>query len=491
MNRLAINMAKIAGVAAPAVAPLQPHQQRVVDRIQRPDQPGLVVAHGLGSGKTRTAIEAQKALKMPSDVVVPAALQANYKKEQKRWLGGKRQNAHVQSMQNITRKHQAPTRPLMIVDEAHRAREPQTETYKTLAKNESEKRLLLTGSPFYNRPSDIAPLVDLAAGAPLLPTDPERFNQKYVRQKKVSPGIINRLRGIKPGMVEELNPHRKEELQGVLNKWVDYYPGSKENFPEVTREDVRVPMDRQQLNVYDTLLKKAPPWVSAKIRSRMPPNKRESQQLNAFLSATRQASNSTAPFQEDPADKVYAPKIDEAFKRLQGNFAENPNSKAVVYSNYLGAGINPYAQRLQEAGIPYGEFTGEMQKAKRDELVRNYNDNKIKALLLSSAGGEGLDLQGTRLIQMLEPHWNDEKLHQVEGRGIRFRSHAALPPEERNVQVQRFLATRRPTGMLERLRLKKPGGSVDEYLAARAQEKEKLIQQFRTLLEAPQAPGAQ
>ncbi len=254
--------------------------------------------------------------------------------------------------------------------------------------------------------------------------------------------------------------------------------------------NVKVPMDPQQLQVYDTMLKKAPPWVSQKIRSRMPPSKRESQQLNAFLSATRQVANSTAPFQEG-VKKIYEPKIDEAFKRLQENFAGNERAKALVYSNYLGAGINPYAQRLQQANIPYGEFTGEMAKAKRDQLVRDYNENKIRALLLSSAGGEGLDLQGTRLIQELEPHWNDEKLRQVEGRGIRYKSHASLPQEERNVKVQRFLATRRPTGLLERAHLKKPGGSVDEYLAARSADKEKLIQQFRALLEQQRQSEAQ
>lgn len=486
MGPLVTSLIKMAGVATP----LQPHQQRVVDRIQRPDQPGLVVAHGLGSGKTLTAIAAQEALGKPADVVVPAALRTNYKKERKKHLTGDTQTAAIQSMQNITRKQQAPKRPVMIVDEAHRAREPQTQTYKTLANNEAEKRLLLTGSPFYNRPSDIAPLVDIAAGAPVLPTDAARFNAQYIRSRKVGPGIINRLRGIKPGVVEELNPRRKEELQGILNKWVDYHPSAKEDFPEVSREDIKVPMDPKQLEVYDTMLKKAPPWVAAKIRSRMPPNKRESQQLNAFLGATRQVANSTAPFQEG-VKKVYEPKIDEAFSRLQQELGANERSKAVVYSNYLGAGINPYAQRLQEAGIPYGEFTGEMGRSKRDELVKQYNDNKIRALLLSSAGGEGLDLQGTRLIQQLEPHWNDEKLKQVEGRGIRYKSHAHLSPEERNVKVQRFLATRRPTGLLEKLRLKKPGGSVDEYLAARAQDKETLIQQFRSLLEQQQQAGAQ
>ncbi len=123
-----------------------------------------------------------------------------------------------------------------------------------------------------------------------------------------------------------------------------------------------------------------------------------------------------------------------------------------------------------------------MSKAKRDELIRQYNDNKIRALLVSSAGGEGLDLKGTRMIQVLDPHWNDEKIKQVEGRGIRYKSHAHLPEDQRNVLVQRYVATRPRMGVLEKLRLKDPGGAVDAYLMQRAAEKEALIDQFRGLL---------
>ncbi len=149
---------------------LQPHQQRVVDRIKKEDQPGLVVAHGLGSGKTLTSIAAQEALNMPADVVVPASLQGNYKKEVKKHVGGKTPKRKIQSMQNMTVKNTPPTNKMMIVDEAHRARETGNKTYQVLSKNKAEKRLLLTGSPFYNHPSDIAPLINVAAGDRILPS---------------------------------------------------------------------------------------------------------------------------------------------------------------------------------------------------------------------------------------------------------------------------------------------------------------------------------
>lgn len=466
---------------------LQPQQERVVERIKDPKQPGLVVAHGLGSGKTLTSIAAQEALGMPSQVVVPASLQENYAKERRKHLKGKSQPAQIMSMQNIARKGTPPSAPLMVVDEAHRAREGGTKIQKVLGQNEAEKRLLLTGSPFYNHPADIAPLVNLAAGERVLPNSRADFSKKYIAEEKVRPGFFDRLRGVRPGIRETLNPRARRDLGDTFQKWVDYYPGSPTDFPSVERENVNVPMTKEQLEVYDTMMKKAPPWVAMKIRSRLPPSKQESKQLNAFLSATRQVSNTTAPFNTDPEAEQHDPKIDLAFQKLKEQFEGNPQSKAVIYSNYLDAGLNPYKNRLTEANIPYGEFTGEMPKSKRDALVQQYNEGKIRALLLSSAGGEGLDLKGTRLMQILEPHWNSEKLKQVEGRGIRYKSHADLPPEQRNVLVQNFLATRPRSGILERLHLRKPGGSVDEYLTQMSADKERLINEFKGLMAQRQA----
>jgi Helicase conserved C-terminal domain/SNF2-related domain len=460
--------------------PLQPHQQRVVDRITAEDQPGLVVAHGLGSGKTLTSIAAQEALGLPSDVIVPAALQANYAKERRKHMTGASPTARIQSMQNLARKGTATTNPLLIVDEAHRARDPGSRTQQALQQSTAKKRMLLTGSPFYNHPADIAPLVNLVANRGILPGDREAFSDRYISNEAVSPGIIRRLMGVKPGERQVLNQKRAPELQKVFNKWVDYHGGSKENFPDVAYQDVPVQMTPEQLKIYDAVLKGGPRWLDYKIKSRLPPSKREAKSLNTFLSGVRQISNTTEPFQTGEAED---PKIQRAFGDLQKTLAENERAKAVVYSNFLGAGIKPYRERLQAARIPFGEFTGHQSQTERDQMVRDYNANKLRALLLSSAGGEGLDLKGTRLMQILEPHWNEEKLHQVEGRGARYMSHADLPPEERKLLVQRYLSTRPRSGLLERAHLKKPGGSVDEYLQQLSNDKSRLIDQFRALME--------
>jgi len=460
---------------------LLPHQQRVVNKIQRADQPGLVVAHGLGSGKTLTSIAAQDALGMPSSVVVPAALQANYKKEREKHLTGDTPDATISTMQNAAVKGKAPSAPFMIVDEAHRARDPSSKTYKALANTKSEKRLLLTGSPFYNHPSDIAPLVNLAAGDKILPPGKEEFSERFITPKNVNPGLFDRFRGVKPGVVDELNSKRAPELRDTFSKWVDYHPGSTEGFPQINREDIPVEMTPQQLHVYDTMMSKAPAWVAAKVRAGLPPSKQESQQLNAFLSAARQVSNTTAGFQSAD-DEAHAPKIQAAYKNLKTLLDNDPEAKAVVYSNYLESGINPYRELLKKDQVPFGEFTGEMPQKQRADLVNQYNEGKLRTLLLSSAGGEGLDLKGTRLMQLLEPHWNLEKLKQVEGRGARYQSHAGLAPEKQNLKIERYLSTRPRRGLAQLLHLQDPGHSSDQYLAQLAGDKEKLIEQFRGLL---------
>jgi superfamily II DNA/RNA helicase len=91
--------------------------------------------------------------------------------------------------------------------------------------------------------------------------------------------------------------------------------------------------------------------------------------------------------------------------------------------------------RLNEDNIKYAHVTGDMSIKKRKESVDKYNSNKIKVLLISKAGGEGLDLKGTRHVILMEPAWNDTTQEQVIGRAVRYLSHHHLPEDQRIVDV--------------------------------------------------------
>jgi len=475
----------VAEKTAKITTKLKPHQQRVVDRMEDEDQPGIVAAHGLGSGKTLTSLAVQEALGLPADIVTPAALQSNYQKEIKAHTT-KHPETHIQSLEGVARTGGSGLKsPFLVVDEAHRLRNA-GKARTGIKASPAKKRLALTGSLLYNHPSDVSGPINMVAGRSVLPENPDEFTQRFLQDVPMSRSLWERLRGTPAFYQTRLNPKSVGSLQAALDKYVDFHPGSTEDFP--TREDatVRVPMTRDQMKLYENVGKDQPGWLRRKVLMNLPPTKAEAKQLNAFLTGVRQVANTTQGF-DTSAHPAHQPKIDRAVTELQSMLAKNPRAKAIVYSHYLESGIDPYKKKLEELHIPHGSFTGEMPRAERDRMVKDYNSGKLKALLLSSAGGEGLDLKGTRLIQLLEPHWNQEKLKQVIGRGIRYKSHSGLPENERNVLVQRYLATRAPYGAMERLGLRKPGYGVDEYLDEMGARKEQLNEQVRRMLREPQS----
>ena len=477
---------------AELITALQPHQLRVRDRIRT--QPGLVVAHGLGTGKTLSSIAAADALGMPTTVVVPAALQANYRKE---LATHRRENAagiDITSLQRMARGGGGATdlqNKLLIIDEAHRLREPSGSGRKVFNKLKTGKRLLLTASPIYNHPADLASLVNLASGEPLLPTDRREFEKAFTRTEITHPGLIGRLMGARPGERKVLT--NTKYLKNVLDTWVDFHESeNKDDFPTSDVKIIKVPMSEKQQDVNDALLRKAPLWVQYKIRKGLPPSKQEAQQLNAFLGMQRQVSNSPQAYSQNMSTEeavTHSPKIQRAARNFMSALHQNPNHKAVVYSNYLQSGLHPYKHILEQNKIPYGIFSGEMPKQQRDQLVKDYNDNKIKALLISTAGAEGLDLKGTRQIQILDPHFNEEKINQVVGRGIRYKSHAHLPANERHVSVERYLATHKPSRW--KFLDDDKDISADQYIHNAAHEKLKLNTQFTDLLRPVKPPTLQ
>jgi len=60
---------------------------------------------------------------------------------------------------------------------------------------------------------------------------------------------------------------------------------------------------------------------------------------------------------------------------------------------------------------------------------------RIKVVLISQAGSEGLDFKAIRQIHILEPWYNMNRNEQIIGRGVRNFSHKDLPFDKRNVQI--------------------------------------------------------
>jgi superfamily II DNA or RNA helicase len=470
----------------------QKHQNRVVEKLKT-KHPRLMAFHGLGSGKTLTGLmAARQAQKEGKNVIfiTPAGLTKNIEKEQKKHkiqLDKKRTKtlSYEMAVKKRDELMEDAKNDMVILDEAHKLRNEESTRFKELSPllEKSPNVLMLSGSPLYNEPKNLSTLVNTLAKDKVLPENAQDFEQQFINRKTINPGIFKRLfLGVKPSSRAELK--NQAYLKNVLDQYIDYYePGEKGKafYPKVNETEVKVPMSPEQQKVYDFLEGSLPGHVKWMVRMGLPPDKKTSKDLNAFASGLRQASNSAAPFKRGskPGEHT-SPKIERAASNLIKRLQEDKNFRGIVYSNYLKAGVEPYAELLNKLGVKYEVISGELPMRKRNQVVKNYNGGKTKVILLSSAGGEGLDLKGTKLIQVLEPHWNKEKINQVIGRGVRYKSHTHLPPEEQKVEVEHYMSTTRQTAV-DKLFGVNPK-SMDEYLRDRMNDKDQFNEQIKDVL---------
>lgn len=459
---------------------LREHQTRVSKKVGRGQS--VLAAHSMGSGKTLTSLDAARAaLEKSKDgralFVVPAPLRNNLSKEMDKHKIDKaiRDRIDVDTYEGATNhkdRYLKQGYDFMVMDEAHRLRNLglRSSAVREIA-NSAKQRLLLTGTPIYNQRSDIAKVINTTAGKDVMPEDPRKFDETFISKKTVKPGVLMRILGVTPG--EKLSVKNKALLRRIGKDYMDRFNAieeMKQEFPDRTDELIHVDMSKDQLRAYQYAEGTIPLPLRLKIRMNLPLDKKEAQNLNAFSSAIRQISNTNGGF---TTSKPSSPKIDRIVSDFEGMMRDNPNHKGIIYSNYLGSGLEEAHRQLKEKGVPTVMFTGETTEAERKQAVQDYNAGKVKAILLSSAGSEGLDLQGTRSFQGMEPHFNNEKINQVIGRGIRYKSHAHLPEEERKVRVMRYAATKpKLFGYFSR------GQGIDDYLKNSADTKDSLTQEI-------------
>ena len=121
----------------------------------------------------------------------------------------------------------------------------------------------------------------------------------------------------------------------------------------------------------------------------------------------------------------------------------------------------------------------------KKDIVKTFNDlnnkhgEKIKVILLTRAGVEGLDLKFIRQVHIMEPYWNNNRIKQAIGRAVRRGSLCWFTRNERKVEVFKYLA------VLDENNAKNKKGeqlSTDEYINKIASNKQHLIDDLMVVL---------
>ena len=463
----------------------QEHQQRVADRITD-DDARLLVYHGLGTGKSLASILAAEQAKEQSGgdygVVAPASLIPNFEKEITKFTDNELPNTMSYTGMGLGKKFKNPVDTL-IVDEAHRLRNPLSKSNKAIADQAASARrlMLLSGSPVVNSPADLASPLSMLTNVNITPKE---FKQRFVGKREVRPGFFARLRGVDPG--EESFVTNEDQLRELIKGHVDYQPSKNPEGVDVHEEVIHTPLSKEQFRIQNAVRERIPLKLRWKLDREFPLSAVESKKLNAFLSGLRQISLSTQSFRADKDPFVafqQSGKLTKALSNLKAVLDTDERKKALVYSNYVGAGLEPYAAALASEKVPYGMFHGGVPAIDRKKAIDDYNEGRLRALLIGPAGAEGISTRGTSLIQLLDPHWNETRSRQATGRGLRFDSHEGLPEELKNVKVQRYISSSEEPSILGRLLGRSRVRTGDEVVQALSQRKEDLNNKFRRILQ--------
>lgn len=398
----------------------------------------------MGSGKTITALSMVIQFKYPIMIICTKASKKNFQDDIKK-MGIESSRIQIITYKKIIAKiidnQITLDKYSVIIDEAHHLRSgTKLQTILIHECQRAKKIVLLTGTIFYNALTDLSVLVNIIHKDEVLPESNAEFKFFYYSDQYQVPTNV-------------------ENLKTKLDSTISYYSKPHDiHYPQVQTSYIKVDMTNTQISEYRHYLKKI---LSLDNIQHIDYTILDKRKVNNFLNVTRQLSNTLDNSPEYP-------KITEIY-----NYIVKHPKPVVVYSNFLMNGLFPLAQLLSTNKIKYGIYSGEKTEEKRDSLINNYNQGIIDVLLISSAGSESLDLKNTRYIHIMEPHWNDSKINQIIGRGVRYDSHADLPLEDRTIHIIKWISV---------FGYKIPFETADEYLISLSKAKDQMFKQFDDII---------
>ena len=130
--------------------------------------------------------------------------------------------------------------------------------------------------------------------------------------------------------------------------------------------------------------------------------------------------------------------------RLEGDYSKEQYTKHKVFALYTGTEEkeakeiirNIYNSQLENLSSNLRQIINELY----GDEANNLNGDLIQLLMITASGAEGIDLQNTRYVHIMEPYWHHVRIDQVIGRARRICSHHRLPEKRQNVKVFQYIS---------------------------------------------------
>lgn len=447
----------------------------------------LLIFHGIGVGKTCTAIKIAENFKGKRKIIIvtPASLVSNFRNEilslctGNTYISDKTRKLNKTSIeyQNAIKKAYDIidsfytiysinkfvelmkediniNDSLLIIDEVHSIVSEKGIGYKLLDelinKSKNLKVVLMSGTPIFDKPNEIALTMNLLLENKM-PINKE-FIKTFYQKRHNNYEIIN---------MPLFKNYIKGYISYVRGPPVATIPNSNINY-------VKCEMSSFQ---YKSLIKE--PALEFYIKRRMVSNiayPNGIRCIGGFKSMNKGAYENI---------QKYSTKLFHLLNNIEAS-----QGPIFIYSNFRGySGVIIITELLNFHGYldyktngvgnkRYAIFSGKESKKFKDKIKSIFNQNnnsdgsQIKMIIGTSSAKQGITLLRVSEVHIYEPYFNYSLLEQVMGRAIRFCSHKDLPKEKQLVNVFIYLA------------VYKKFMTIDQVIMSLALEKYKLSSPF-------------
>ncbi|GGT41370.1 helicase [Streptomyces matensis] len=333
----------------------------------------------------------------------------------------------------------AHTWGLVVADEAQHVKNPHSSTAKALRLIGARARIALTGTPVENNLSELWALLDWTTPG-LLGTH-RRFRTRWI-----APVEAERVLAANGDGEQHTARLLAQLVRPFLLRRRKTDPGIAPELPPKTETDRPVALTAEQ----ETLYRKQVETVMGEIRAGAGGIARSGLVLK-LLTGLKQICNHPAQFlKEDQAPLTGRSGKLELFDELLATITAEGGA-ALVFTQYVTM-ARLLERHLRDRGTPAALLHGGTPVAKREELVRRFQDGEFPVFLLSlKAAGTGLNLTRADHVVHYDRWWNPAVEAQATDRAHRI-------GQTRPVQVHRLIAE----------------GTVEDRIAALLEAKKEL-----------------
>lgn len=407
---------------------LGPHQINFMNHFLYNDVPGSIMFHGVGTGKTLTAVGLSKMYLMiyPYNKVLiasPPALLDNFVASLIQFGVDIRDNRYTfttyEKLLKMNNKDMDKT--LLLIDEAHNFRthitthSEQSESGEVIEKATQNKRgyilmtkfaqechkiCLMTGTAFVNGLYDIENLLTMVNHRPIA-HEVNDFN-KIISDDQI----------------------RRDYFKYKVSHY--YNPPNNKFFPDFIDQLVPIIKSERDEKKYSKQ------WAQLKEQY---DGKDPFHIINRKLSNMYQNEDGINPKIQHVIDTIKKQDEDVIKQNKNKNPMELTYDKSIIYTGFLESGVKQLTKQFDKLNIKYAIISGDVNTSEKINARRSYNlygktgniieDNETlpRILIITKAGTEGVDTQWTKSIFLIDGCWNEAANEQIIARAVRFQSH--------------------------------------------------------------------